>query len=127
MLVNLLEIPVEEVDAPQWVEPYLDAAIRSGLVSGRQKESFNMEEAITGAEMAVALQNALDLPAGHEEITYEEEVPTWAATSLAVMAENGLTLEADTPMTRGQTAQILYRVSRMAVGTPGMMVFNMQE
>ena len=127
MLVNLLEIPVEEADAPDWVQPYLDAAIRSGLVSGWQKESFNMEDVITGAEAAVALQNALDLPAGHGEIAYEEETPVWAATSLAVMAENGLELEADAPMTRAQAAQILYRVSRMAVGTPGMMVFNMQE
>lgn len=127
MLVNLLEIPVEEADAPDWVQPYLDAAIRSGLVSGWQKESFNMDEAISGAEMAVALQNALDLPAGHEEIAYEEEPPVWAATSLAVMAENGLQLEADAPVTRGQTAQILYRISRMAVGAPGMMVFAMQD
>ena len=127
MLVNLLEIPVEEADAPDWVQPYLDAAIRSGLVSGWQKESFNMDEAISGAEMAVALQNALDLPAGHEEIAYEEETPVWAATSLAVMAENGLQLEADAPVTRGQTAQILYRISRMAVGAPGMMVFAMQD
>ena len=127
MLVNLLEIPVEEADAPDWVQPYLDAAIRSGLVSGWQKESFNMDEAISGAEMAVALQNALDLPAGHEEIAYEEETPGWAATSLAVMAENGLQLEADAPVTRGQTAQILYRISRMAVGAPGMMVFAMQD
>lgn len=86
-----------------------------------------MEDVITGAEAAVALQNALDLPAGHGEIAYEEETPVWAATSLAVMAENGLELEADAPMTRAQAAQILYRVSRMAVGTPGMMVFNMQE
>ena len=127
MLVNLLEIPVEEADAPDWVQPYLDAAIRSGLVSGWQKESFNMDEAISGAEMAVALQNALDLPAGHEEIAYVEDTPVWAATSLAVMAENGLQLEADAPVTRGQTAQILYRISRMAVGAPGMMVFAMQD
>ena len=43
------------------------------------------------------------------------------------MAENGLQLEADAPVTRGQTAQILYRISRMAVGAPGMMVFAMQD
>lgn len=127
MLVNLLEIPVEEVDAPQWVQPYLDAAIRSGLVSGWQQESFEMDEPVTGAEAAVALQNALDLPAGHGEISYGQDAPAWAATSLAVMEENGLPLEADAPVTRGQTAQILYQVSRMAVGTPGMVVFNMQE
>ena len=127
MLVNLLEIPVEEVDAPDWVQPYLDAAIRSGLVSGWQQDSFQMQEAVTGAEAAVALQNALDLSAGHEEMVYTEEVPSWAATSLAVMAENGVELEADAPLTRGEAANILYQVSRMAVGAPGIMVFNMQD
>lgn len=127
MLVNLLEIPVEEADAPDWVQPYLDAAVRSGLVSGWQQESFAMDEAVTGAEAAVALQNALDLPAGHEAMAYAEDVPAWAATSLAVMAANGMELQADAPMTRAQTAQILYQVSRMAVGAPGMTVFNMQN
>ena len=127
MLVNLLEIPVEEVDAPDWVQPYLDAAIRSGLVSGWEQESFQMEEAITGAEAAVALQNALDLPVGYEEVTHAEEVPAWAAASLAVMAANGMELEADAAMTRAEAAQILYEVSRMAVAAPGTMVFNMQE
>ena len=127
MLVNLLEIPVEEVDAPDWVQPYLDAAIRSGLVSGWQQESFQMEEAVTGAEAAVALQNALDLSAGHEEMVYTEEVPSWAATSLAVMAENGVELEAEAPLTRGEAANVLYQVSRMAIGAPGVMVFNMQD
>ena len=126
MLVNLLEIPVEEADAPDWVQPYLDAAVRSGLVSGWDAESFAMNEAVTGAEAAVALQNALDLSAGHEEMTYGEDVPSWAATSLAVMAANGVELEANAPMTRGQMAQVLYQVSRMAVGAPGMMVLNMQ-
>lgn len=127
MLVNLLEIPVEEVDAPDWVQPYLDAAVRSGLVSGWDAESFAMNEAVTGAEAAVALQNALDLSAGHEEMTYGEDVPSWAATSLAVMAANGVELEANAPMTRGQMAQVLYQVSRMAVGAPGTMVFSVQD
>ena len=127
MLVNLLEIPVEEVDAPDWVQPYLDAAVRSGLVSGWESESFSMNEAVTGAEAAVALQNALDLSAGHEAMSYAEEVPEWAATSLAVMAANGLELNAEAELTRGEVAQMLYQVSRMAVGTPGMMVFSVQE
>ena len=47
--------------------------------------------------------------------------------SLAVMAQNGVELEADVPLTRADAAQILYQASRMAVGAPGMMVFNMQE
>ena len=127
MLVNLLEIPVEEVDAPDWVQPYLDAAVRSGLVSGWQQESFSMSDPVTGAEAAVALQNALDLSAGHEAMSYGEEVPQWAATSLAVMAANGVELNAAAELTRGEVAQMLYQVSRMAVGAPGMMVFAVQE
>ena len=126
MLVDLLQIPVEETGGEDWVQPYLDAALRSGLVDGWQQESFSMEDPITGAETAVALQNALDLPAGHGQITYEEEAPAWAATSLAVLAENGLSLEADATVTRGQIAQILYQTSRICVGAPGMMVFSMQ-
>jgi long-subunit acyl-CoA synthetase (AMP-forming) len=86
-----------------------------------------MHEAVTGAEAAVALQNALDLSVGHEAMTYAEEVPQWAATSLAVMAENGLVLNAEAELTRGEVAQMLYQVSRMAIGAPGMMVFNMQD
>ena len=126
MLVDLLQIPVEETGGEDWVQPYLDAALRSGLVDGWQQESFSMEDPVTGAETAVALQNALDLPAGHGQITYAQEIPAWAATSLAVLAENGLSLEADGTMTRGQIAQILYQTSRIAVGAPGMMVFSMQ-
>ena len=127
ILVNMLEIPVEEAEAPDWVQPYLDAAIRSGLVSGWQQESFQMSEPITGAEAAVALQNVLDLSAGHEELVYPQDVPTWAATSLAVMAANGLELDAAAPLNRGQMAQILYQVSRMAIAAPGTMVFQMNR
>lgn len=126
MLVNLLELPVAETDAPEWVQPYLDAAIRSGLVSGWQAESFAMDEPITGAEAAVALQSALDLSAEELEMTFGEELPDWAATSLAVMAANGVELEAESPLTRSQAAQTLYKVSRMAATAPGMMVFNMR-
>ena len=86
-----------------------------------------MNEAITGAEAAVALQNALDLSAGHEAMEYDEEVPIWAATSLTVMAENGVELVADAPVTRGEAANVLYQVSRMAVGAPGTMVFSLQD
>ena len=127
MLVELLELPVEEADAPEWVQPYLDAAIRSGLVSGWQSESFAMDEPITGAEAAVVLQNVLDLDVQQLEMTGSEEVPQWAATSLAVMAANGLELDANQALTRGDAAMTLYKVSRMADTAPGMMVFNMQE
>ena len=125
MLVELLDIPGDKTTGgPDWMQPYLDAAIRSGLVTGWQQESFAMTEAITGAEAAVVLQNTLDLPVGHEEVSYAEEAPVWAAASLAVMAANGLELDHTATLTRGETAQLLYQVSRMAVGAPGMTVFS---
>ena len=127
MLVEMLELPVEEADAPDWVQPYLEAAIRSGLVSGWQPESFDMAAPVTGAEAAVALQNVLDLDAQQLELPAMEEVPQWAAVSLAVMATNGLELDANAPLTRGEAATTLYKVSRMAATAPGMMVFAMQE
>ena len=127
MLVNLLELPVAEAAAPDWVQPYLDAAIRSGLVSGWQAESFAMEEPVTGAEVAVALQSALDLSAEEMDLTFAEDLPDRAATSLAVMAANGVELEADTALTRAQAAQTLYKVNRMAATAPGMMVFQMNK
>ena len=126
MLVKLLELPVEQVSAPDWVQPYLNAAIRSGLVSGWQAESFAMDAPVTGAEAAVALQSALDLSAEELELTFGEEVPQWAAASMAVMAANGVELEANSPLTRAQAAETFYKVSRMAVTAPGMMVFNLQ-
>ena len=128
MLVELLDIPVEQVDGqtPDWVQPYLAAAIRSGLVSAWQPESFDLTQPITGAEAAVVLQSALDLSADQLEMTFYEEAPQWAATSLAVMAANGLELAASAPVTRGEMAQMMYEVSRMSVGAPGMRVFSMQ-
>ena len=128
MLVELLDIPVEQTDAeaPDWVQPYLAAAIRSGLVSGWQTESFEMDQPITGAEAAVTIQSALDLSADQLEMTFGEEVPDWAAMSLAVMAANGMELTASENLTRADVAQMMYSVSRMAVGAPGMAVFNVQ-
>ena len=58
---------------------------------------------------------------------WRRPTPVWAATSLAVMEANGLELDHSASLTRGQTAQLLYQVSRMAVGAPGMAVFAMQE
>ena len=68
MLVKALEIPTDtEVtytgyrdDIPQWLQPYLAAAMRSGLTEGLQQETFGAGESITAAEASLLLQNALD-------------------------------------------------------------------
>ena len=138
MVVKVLDIPMEDTDAvqlpedtPQWLKPYLAAAQRSGLTANWQT-SGAMDEPITGAEAAVILQNALDLTVDTavleaEQTGAQEDVPTWAAASLTVLAENGLVLSANTPMTRADVAETLYQVSQLALEAPGMAVFRIQQ
>jgi hypothetical protein len=77
----------------------------------------------------VILQNALDLTVSTAalETVSTEDIPTWAAASIAVMAENGIALQAGAPLTRAQAACALYQVSKLASEAPGMAVFRMQQ
>ena len=138
MVVKVLDIPLEDAETvqlpentPQWLKPYLAAAQRSGLTANWQTGG-EMSEPITGAEAAVILQNALDLTVDSailetEKTADKEEIPTWAAASLTILAENGLALEANAPMTRAEVAQTLYQVSQLALEAPGMAVFRIQQ
>lgn len=133
MVIKVLDIPTENADnvqlpvtTPQWLKPYLAAAQRSGLTSNWQTDG-DLSQPITGAEAAVILQNALDLTVSQIPETKQENMPTWALTSITVMAENGITLSANAPLTRADTAEVLYQVSRIAPEAPGTAVFRMQQ
>lgn len=147
MVIKSLEIPVQEAsnisvpeDTPAWLKPYLAAAIRSGLTAGlpeTESGSFLADQAITGAEAAVMLQNALDLSISQQTMASaseeaavtqdKEEIPAWATVSLTAMNENGITLNATAPLTRGEAAQTMYRVSQLAIHAPGLAVIRMQD
>ncbi len=138
MVVKALDIPLENSDeaalpvtTPQWLKPYLAAAQRSGLLANWQ-DTGSLSEPITGAEAAVMLQNTLDLTVSSDVLTEQtaakqEEIPTWAAASLTVMAENGIVLDANAPLTRAAAAQALYQVSKLAPEAPGTAVFRFQN
>jgi len=96
MLVKTLDIPVEEGlvytgytdEVPTWLQPYLAAAVRSGLTAGLENpEVFGAGEIITTAEAAVMVANGLDLQ--------------------EVFSGNG-----EEPVTRAMAAQILYRTAQ---------------
>ncbi len=146
MLVDALDIPTQEVsysslpaDTPDWLKPYLAAAMRSGLTAGLPENkagTFEADEPISGAEAAVMLQNALDLTVSTQILDeavdtvmqdQQETVPAWAATSLTAMADNGVHLNANMALTRGEMAQVMYQVSRLAQDAPGMAVIRMQQ
>ena len=138
MVVQMLNIPTENAsyaelsqDTPQWLKPYMAAALRAGLTAGLP-ESEQAGAPITGAEAAVVLQNALSLTVDQtalETMSQEaqEEVPAWAASSLMVMAENGITLAASQMLTRAEVAQALYQADQLAVTAPGTAVFRLQN
>ena len=139
MVLQILEIPVEDQavytelaqDAPDWLKPYLAAAVRSGLMDNwpvSESGKFEADAPVTGAEAAVLLQNALDLSLTEDvasEVAGKES--TWADTALAVMNENGFILIADEVMTRAQVAKLLYQVREEAQNAPGIAVFRAQE
>ncbi len=132
MAVKLLEIPLEQTDfsgvpanTPLWLKPYLAAALRSGLLSQLpQAETMSYEEPITGAETAVLLQTALDLPLSQEVVAMAEAEPHWAAAALGVLGKNGLELPAQEALTRADAARIFYKASRLAVTAPGAFLFR---
>lgn len=135
MTVKTLKIPQDKESCadleniPEWLKPYVGAAIRSGLLEGlpeMETGSLDMNAPITGGEAAVILQNALDL--NLEEVLAEpqQELPVWAADSVAVMNSHGLALSCDIPLTRAQAAEVLYQVNILSVTAPGMAVFRIQ-
>ena len=124
MLVKVLELPVEETadytgftdETPDWLKPYLAAALRSGMTENwPDQETFGAADAITGAEAALLVQNALDLTvptlAGKEN---EGELPVWASTAVSAMAEQGIDLDPTASLTRSDAALLLYQVSQMS-------------
>lgn len=135
MLVDVLDIPVEEEaaftgytdDAPQWLKPYLAAALRSGLTAGlpaNESGTFAPDVVVTGGEVAVMVQNALELPLSTctmEDAAVEQD---WADAAVAVMNENGIALTAAQVMNRGQVAKLLYQVSCMAKDAAGLVMYQ---
>lgn len=136
MLVKALEIPLEDAsnlslpaDTPLWLQPYLAAALRAGLTAG-WPDTNNFSEAITGAEAAVMLQNALDLTISQDvadqsaAVQEENAVPAWAAVPLSVLEENGIYVSAFGTLNRGQVSQILYEASHLAAFSAGTALFR---
>ena len=106
---------------PTWLKPYLAAAQRAGLMENwPEGDIFRAEEAITGQQAAVLLQNALALPLS--SMSTEDEDLAWSVVAITTLAENGILLQ-EGMMTRGQVAMALYQASCVAPTAPGTAVF----
>ena len=139
MLVSVLDLELDaevsytgfEGEAPSWLKPYLAAAMRSGLLAGLPSiETFDVNEAITGAEAAVMLQNALDLSsaADAEAVSAGEDmVPQWAVDAWKILREHGIELDTESVLTRGEAAQVIYQVSLLAPDAPGTIALRIAQ
>lgn len=104
------------VDArEEWLQPYLTAALQAGLIRGESSEAgliFRSNDPITGAEAAVMLQNALQLPVPAS--AQDSDAPLWARASLAAMADAGLTLpQEEASLSRIEAAKLLYEAQKL--------------
>ena len=135
MVVKVLGIPVEEDavftgysdEIPQWLKPYLAAAMRAGLTAGlpvSEDGAFGANQPATGAEAAVLLQNAIDLAVTTAADSLSEDVPQWAAVAVAALQDNGVVVQAGAALTRGETARLLYQISTMTADAPGLRMYQ---
>ena len=144
MLVRTLQIPTEDAavahihaDAPQWLQPYLTAALRSGLLDhlpGSETGSFDWNQPIDCGEAAVMVQNALDLTVDSQMLetaaetwSAEEDIPAWTKSSLTILAEHGIDLPTAGELTRADGAKLLYQANRLSATAPGMTVIRMHQ
>ena len=120
MLVKALDLPTDEEvsltgytdEVPDWLAPYLAAAVRSGLTVGLpNQEVFGAAEPITGEEVSVLLQNALDLTGTPTAAAEGETVPAWAESAWNAAQSSGFVLEAGTVVTREVAALVLYQAA----------------
>lgn len=132
MLVSLLELELDaevsytgfEEETPAWLKPYLAAAMRSGLVAGLPNpESLNLNEAISGAEAAMMLQNALDLSDVEDAVSTEDA----ALDAVRILGEYGIGLDAESTLNRGDAAQVMYQVSQLIPDAPGAIALRMVQ
>lgn len=121
MLVKALNIPTDAdltetgyADAPDWLKPYLAAAVRSGLTVGLTTgENFCPDTPITAEDAAAMLCSALELQPQEQPALSAQEVNI---TPVEIALQNGLELPTGQEITRADCANMLYQASRLQLG-----------
>lgn len=133
MLVKTLDMKVDETseftgfmdEAPNWLKPYLAAALRSGMTENwPDREVFGASSPITGAEAALLVRNGLDLTVptvgGKEN---DGDLPVWAESAVTAVSEIGIEVEPTAELTRQTVAGLLYQVSQLRGSFPDREVY----
>lgn len=116
----------DEAVTPEWMRSYIVTALRSGMVSGAVSDAgmvFRPTAAVTRAEAAVMLQNALRLPDDGAEAVFAagNDVPAWAAGSVSALGSAGISLTGSAePVSRREAARLLYQISALLDSMPDL-------
>lgn len=114
----------DEAVTPQWMQPYIVSALRSGAVSGTADENgifFRPVSALTAAEAAVMVQGIVDLPESDASTVFFEQtdspVPVWAQSAVGALTHAGIApdmTDPEAPISRLSAAQMLYDAYALA-------------
>ena len=107
MLVKTLDLPTQEASVsdleqlPLWLRPYAAAALRAGLTAQTDWQAgFEPDAVVTGGEAAALVCGALELEPGD-------------AGAVQTLAAEGICLTDQSPLTREQAANTLYRLDEI--------------
>ena len=122
MLVKTLNLPTDPdltetgyTDVPDWLKPYLAAAIRSGLTTGlTTADGFGPDLPVTAEEAAAMLCSALQLEPQEQTVLSSPEGE--AFTPVEVALQNGFDLIPGQTLTRSNCASLLYQTSQYREG-----------
>lgn len=122
MLVKTLNLPTDPdltetgyTDVPDWLKPYLAAAIRSGLTTGlTTADGFGPDLPVTAEEAAAMLCSALQLAPQEQTVLSSPEGE--AFTPVEVALQNGFDLIPGQTLTRSDCASLLYQTSQYREG-----------
>ena len=116
----------DDSDTPAWVKPYISTALKNGIITGVStsdgRKVFRSETALTRAEAAVIINNAIALSDADREPVFADSdaLPAWASEAAANTAARGiLSVTSDgnlRPMdsvTRADAAQMLYNAMQV--------------
>ena len=120
-------MPFTDVKEDDWYYPYVAAAYRRGVVSGRSDDFFDAQSMVSRQEMAVMTYRTLmlmsSLPKDLQEIAFadREEIADWALDAVKylyskeiMIGRTGSRFDPTDNITRAESAMVIYNVLKAA-------------
>jgi hypothetical protein len=125
------EISFEDINGGEWYYSELKKAIYGEYIGGYEDNTFRANDNITRQEVAVILQNLVQLKSNEEseleKFTDTEDIPTWSRAALNLAVQKGYltgytdkSLKASNYITRAESVMVLSNVFGTIYNEPGV-------